>query len=227
MRREVVVVMVGALGLACGENANEIGTAHEVPGVGGSGGDDGQPAAGGAPDGNAGALGGAGAPAGSGGSGTGIGGSAGGAAVECDDGTDWNLDWQQLECDAIALINERRATGYDCGSGLLAPVGSVARHQLLTETARDYLKNSMDQYDCFEVRCPGYEDYPDWVYASGFSGTMEYEVGAWGQRDAAALVDMLFGAMSICEGLMVANADQIAVAHYDGAWMVFLASGGD
>jgi hypothetical protein len=226
--------MALALVPACGGSGSGTGSPSDASGVGGAAGAEEPAGGGGSPDGSAGTVASAGSPSDSGGASEGVGGteassggSAGGAAVECDDGTDWDAAWQQLECDAIALINERRATGYDCGSGSLASVGSVARHQLLTEIARDYLKNSMDQYDCFEVRCPGYEDYPDWVYASGFTGTMAYQVGAWGQRDAETLVDNLFGAESICEGLMVANADQIAVAHYDNAWMVYLASGGD
>ena len=89
---------------------------------------------------------------GTGGAEVGTGGSAGSTPTSCDDGTDWDFDWQQLECDAIALINERRATGYNCGSGygFVGPVGSVARHQLLTETVREHLQTSVQEYDCFD-----------------------------------------------------------------------------
>jgi hypothetical protein len=264
MRAGFTSTCVVALGLACacGENANEIGTEHDVPGVGGAAGGDGQSAVGGSLDGDAGALGSAGGPSGSGGAsdgaggaglggapsesggastGTGgavagTGGSAGATAAECDDGTGWDLEWQQLECDALALINERRATGYDCGIGYIAPVGQAARHQLLSEIARDHAQY-MKENDCLGPSlCPGREDYPAWVVAAGFTGTMEYEVAASGQLlDAEQLVDMLFvpdptprGTLpTVCDGMMDAEADKIAVGYYDHYWMVFLASGGD
>jgi hypothetical protein len=237
MRRGIAVVMVGALGPACGENANEIGAAHEVPAAAGAAGRNGDSAVGGSPDGNAGTLGNAGGPSDSGGAGTGtggaglagattgsggstgetggaesgIGGSAGGTATACDDGTGWDLAWQQLECELIARINERRAAGYDCGIDDTPPESQLS-----------------------PGLCPGREDYPDWVYAAGFTGTIEWEIAASGQSlDTEQLVDRLFDDTpraplpTLCEGMMDAEADEIAVGYYDHYWMVFLASGGD
>jgi hypothetical protein len=77
MRREVVAIMVVALGLACGcgENANEIGTEHDVPGVGGVAGRDGDSAVAGSMAGSAGSVGSAGDRSGTGGASDGTGGA--------------------------------------------------------------------------------------------------------------------------------------------------------
>jgi hypothetical protein len=264
MRREVVAVMVAALGVACGENANEIGIEHAVPGVGGTAGSEGDSAEGGSMSGSAGASATAGGPSGSGGASTGAGGaglggaasgsggaspatggaeastggSAGSAPTSCDDGTDWDLDWQQFECDLIALINERRTAGYDCGIGDIPPVSQTERNQLLTDVAREHAQYMVESDSgCFNPSCPPERDYPEWVYAGGFTGTMEYElVGGWADTaDAEGLRDLIIspdatpGSIlpSICQGMMDADADKIAIGFYEDTWVILLASGGD
>ena len=270
MRAGITSTCVVALGLACacGGSTNESGTAHDAPGVGGSAGSDGNSATGGVPDGNAGALGNAGGPSGSGGSSAGAGGanqagapsgsagaggasetggagantggSAGGTAIECDDGTGWNLDWQQWECDVVAAINEQRAMEHDC-DGVTPAVPAVLRNQQLTEVARAHAQDMAEMGIVSYTNSDG-EQFPYWVCSGGFTGSVVTTLigggsgagGAGGasgaagasgaQADVAQFIDGVMGFPDNCQVVMTSGASVMGVGYFDGYFVAIFAT---
>lgn len=223
-------LLVLSLGVcaACGsDSSSDDGSSGGATGAAGGGGSGGAAGSGGTSgSGTTGGTAGSGGAAATAGA-AGTAGSGGGAP--CDDGSGWELAWQQKECQAVDLINEARVAGGTCNTTVMPPVAAAERHQLLTEIARSHAKDMGDN-NYFNWNKPGGEEFPDWITSAGFTGMLSGQVLMVGPADSPEAVALALSDLSTCLSAMDADANYVAVGHYEvgGAyyWVIFFASEG-
>jgi uncharacterized protein YkwD len=137
-----------------------------------------------------------------------------GQAACGDDGSGWNRAWQQFECEVLELTNQRRARGAVCGGESMPPVGPLARHQVLTQSARQHAKDMGDNnyFDHFsqDRRSPA-----DRMQQAGFSGSPMGENISAGQSTPAAVVDSWMASPAHCRDIMLGDFRHLGVGYYN------------
>ncbi len=196
----------GTTGGAAGEDGGELPPPEEENpgGAGGSG------------TGGAGSDAGAGGSAGEASGGTGGTGGKGGSGggfdpnAPCDVEDGWPAASRALECEVLAMVNERRAAGATCGGLKFDPVPALKMHPILRKVAREHAKDMADN-DYFDHTSPDGSSSGDRMKAAGYEGTYYGENIAHGQKDAAAVMKSWMNSSGHCKGIMRGDYHHLGV----------------
>ncbi len=158
--------------------------------------------------------GGSGGSSGGGSGGSSGGGSGGGSGTACaDDGSGWSSSFQQFECQVLDLVNQRRAAGASCGGAPYPPVGPVAKHGILTTSARAHAKDMGDKGYFSHTNLQGESPFVR-MKKAGYSGSTMGENIAAGQPTPASVVDGWMKSSGHCKNIMNGKFKQLGVGYY-------------
>ena len=125
--------------------------------------------------------------------------------------------WRQFELDVLDIVNEVRATGYNCGSaGNFGPAGPLVMQPNLRCAARAHSKDMNDR-SFFDHTNPSGEGPGERVDKAGYTNYFTWgENIAGGSPDAAGTMDQWLGSSGHCANIMNPNFTQIGVGYYPG-----------
>jgi uncharacterized protein YkwD len=130
-----------------------------------------------------------------------------------------NVDptWKQLEEDVLALVNQNRAMGANCGSqGNFGPTGPLTMDPALRCAAR---KHSLDMHvrDFFDHTNPDGQAPWDRMDLAGYGAySTAGENIAAGSPDAAGTMNQWMNSDGHCSNIMNPDYDHIGVGYYPG-----------
>jgi len=134
----------------------------------------------------------------------------------CTNVTSWDQGWSQLEQDVLDLVNEVRATGYNCGSGgNFGPAGPLTMQPNLRCAARVHSKD-MDERNFFDHTNPSGESPFDRMGMAGYSFSTAGENIAGGSPDAAGTMDQWLNSSGHCANIMNPSFTEIGVGYHPG-----------
>jgi uncharacterized protein YkwD len=132
----------------------------------------------------------------------------------------WDAEFAAFEAEVLAIVNENRAAGWDCGSeGLFGPAGPLAMAPALRCAARLHSKDMNDRDFTEHVNLDGIT--PDErMDAAGYVGWTWGENIAWGQDTPEEAVDWWMNSDSHCSNIMSPDYTLIGVGYFegDGEW---------
>ena len=158
-------------------------------------------------------------PAGTGGVGGGTAGTAGAGAVGggtggcADDGSGWNAQWQQWECQVLDLTNQRRAQGAVCGGQPYGPVGPLTMQPQLRYSARGHAKDMGDHNFFDHTNLQGLSPF-DRMAAAGYQGQTMGENIAAGQSTPESVVAGWMNSPGHCTNIMNGQYTDLGVGYY-------------
>ena len=134
----------------------------------------------------------------------------------CDPVSDWPADYESLEAEVLAVTNQMRAAGADCGSqGTFPPAPPLSGNSALNCAARVHSKDMVDR-DFFDHTNPDGELPWDRVESAGYTYSSAGENIAAGNATAAATVQQWMESDGHCANIMSADFDELAVGYYPG-----------
>jgi uncharacterized protein YkwD len=126
---------------------------------------------------------------------------------------DWPGAWAGMEAEVLRLVNQARATGYDCDTeGSFGPAGALTMHELLRGTARRMSKD-MGERGFFDHVDPDGHDPFDRMEAAGYAGGAMGENIAAGQETAAEVVQGWLDSDGHCSNIMDPDFRVIGVGY--------------
>jgi len=129
----------------------------------------------------------------------------------------WLTPWADAEAEVVALINQHRAAGVDCGAtGVFPPAGPLAVDARLHCAARAHSQD-MSERAFFDHVNPDGQDPFDRMAEAGYVFLQAGENIAAGPLDPAAAVDGWLSSPEHCANLMNAGYTQTGVGFYEGA----------
>jgi len=143
--------------------------------------------------------------------------STGGLGGYCEAADDWMGAWSTLEDEVLALVNQRRAEGANCGGqGSFGPTGPLTMDPQLRCAARLHSKDMVDR-DYFDHTNPDGESPWDRMEKTGYGGYSNAgENIAAGSATAAGVIDQWMGSDGHCSNIMSPDFDDIGVGYYPG-----------
>jgi uncharacterized protein YkwD len=134
----------------------------------------------------------------------------------CADLADWPPEWAVFEEEVLALINEHRAAGADCGShGEFAPAVPLSMSAALRCAARSHSMD-MNVRDFFSHTNPDGDGPGERLSYAGYDGLGWGENIAWGYPSPAAVVTGWMGSDGHCANIMRRDFTLIGVGYYAG-----------
>lgn len=134
----------------------------------------------------------------------------------CSEVANYDPQWSQLELDVLELVNQYRASGYDCGAGgSFGPAGPMTMDPALRCAARVHSKD-MDTRNFFDHTNPSGESPWDRMAAAGatFGGAAENIAG--GSPGAAGTMDQWMNSSGHCANIMNPDLNRIGVGYHPG-----------
>lgn len=129
----------------------------------------------------------------------------------------WLAPWADAEAEVVALINQRRAAGVDCGAtGVFPPAGPLTVDARLHCAARVHSQD-MSERAFFDHVDPDGQDPFDRLAEAGYDFLQAGENIAGGPLDPKAAVDGWLASPEHCANLMNAGYTQTGVGFYEGA----------
>jgi uncharacterized protein YkwD len=134
----------------------------------------------------------------------------------CDEVASWDPQWAQLEVEILAIVNEVRGQGANCGSaGSFGPAGPVSMQPALRCAARKHSKDMADR-NFFDHTNPSGESPWDRMGQAGYSYSTAGENIAAGNSTASATMDQWMNSDGHCGNIMNPDFDEIGVGYYPG-----------
>ena len=134
----------------------------------------------------------------------------------CTDVANWDSSWSQLEQDVLDLVNQYRASGYNCGSGgNFGPAPPLTMQPNLRCAARVHSKD-MDERNFFDHTNPSGESPFDRMSMAGYSFSTAGENIAGGSPDAAGTMDQWMNSSGHCANIMNPSFKEIGVGYHPG-----------
>lgn len=134
----------------------------------------------------------------------------------CTDVAGWDPAWSQLEQQVLDLVNQYRASGYNCGSGgNFGPAGPLTMQPNLRCAARVHSKD-MDERNFFDHTNPSGESPFDRMGMAGYSFSTAGENIAGGSPDAAGTMDQWMNSSGHCANIMNPSFTEIGVGYHPG-----------
>ncbi len=134
----------------------------------------------------------------------------------CMDVAQWEPQWAQLEQEILAIVNEVRAQGANCGSeGSFGPTQPLTMQPNLRCAARVHSKDMADR-SFFDHTNPSGESPWDRMGQAGYSYSAAGENIAGGNGTAAATMDQWMNSDGHCANIMSPNFTEIGVGYYPG-----------
>jgi uncharacterized protein YkwD len=134
----------------------------------------------------------------------------------CDIMADWPDAYAAFEAEVLALVNEERALGADCGSaGSFEAAPALTMNAALQCAARNH---SMDMHErsFFSHTNPDGDGPRQRADRAGYSGSRWGENIAWGYTTPAAVVNGWMNSDGHCANIMRASFTELGVGYYDG-----------
>ncbi|PCC69720.1 Uncharacterized conserved protein YkwD, contains CAP (CSP/antigen 5/PR1) domain [Nannocystis exedens] len=135
----------------------------------------------------------------------------------CEPAKGWDPAWAQLEEDVLALVNQRRAEGANCGAeGNFGPAGPLTMDPALRCAARMHSKDMNDR-GFFDHTNPDGEPPWDRMGKAGYGNYSNAgENIAGGSPDAAGTMDQWMNSAGHCANIMNPEFEHIGVGYYPG-----------
>lgn len=134
----------------------------------------------------------------------------------CDPVSDWDLEWVDFEEEVLALVNQHRASGADCGSqGSFDPAGPLTMLPALRCAARAHSMD-MNVRGFFSHTNPDGHGPGQRLDLAGYQGFTWGENIAWGYPSPAAVVAGWMGSDGHCANIMRPQFNAIGVGYYEG-----------
>jgi uncharacterized protein YkwD len=135
----------------------------------------------------------------------------------CEPAKTWDPAWKQLEEDVLALVNQRRAEGANCGAqGNFGPAGPLTMDPALRCAARMHSKDMNDRA-FFDHTNPDGEPPWDRMGKAGYGNYSNAgENIAGGSADAAGTMDQWMNSDGHCANIMNPDFEHIGVGYYPG-----------
>ncbi|WAS92757.1 CAP domain-containing protein [Nannocystis punicea] len=135
----------------------------------------------------------------------------------CEPAKGWDPAWKQLEEDVLALVNQRRAEGANCGAqGNFGPAGPLTMDPALRCAARMHSKDMNDR-NFFDHTNPDGEPPWDRMGKAGYGNYSNAgENIAGGSPDAAGTMDQWMNSDGHCANIMNPAFEHIGVGYYPG-----------
>jgi hypothetical protein len=144
----------------------------------------------------------------------------GGAEVpmtdHCAQVADWDPEWIAWEEEVLLLVNEARATGYNCDTeGEFGSAGALTMNGLLTCSAR---LHSLDMYErgYFAHESPDGTDPGTRIDATGYLWSTYGENIAQGYTSPQQVVEGWLDSDGHCSNIMNENFTELGVGYYPG-----------
>jgi len=129
---------------------------------------------------------------------------------------DWDPEWVALEEDVLAIVNEVRAAGANCGSsGQFDPAGPLSMNPELRCAARVHSEDMVVR-DFFDHTNPDGESPFDRMEAAGYSFRTAGENIAGGSADAEGTMQQWMESDGHCANIMHPDFTEIGVGYYPG-----------
>lgn len=136
----------------------------------------------------------------------------------CDPVSDWEQELVDMEVEVLALVNDARSNGADCGSaGSFGAAGPLAMQENLRCAARVH---SMDMVErgYFDHTNPDGESPWDRMARAGYSHRTAGENIAAGYPTAEAVVQGWLDSDGHCSNIMNDGFEEIGVGLFDRHW---------
>jgi uncharacterized protein YkwD len=135
----------------------------------------------------------------------------------CGPAATWDAAWKQKEEDILAIVNQVRAQGANCGSeGNFGPAGPLTMDPNLRCAARMHSKDMNDR-DFFDHTNPDGESPWDRMDKAGYGNYSNAgENIAAGSPDAAGTMDQWMGSDGHCANIMNPDFEHIGVGYHPG-----------
>ncbi len=128
----------------------------------------------------------------------------------------WDGQWLSLEDQILAIVNEVRAEGADCGSeGTFGPAGPMTMAPALRCAARVHSKDMADR-GFFDHTNPSGESPWDRMGRAGYAYMTAGENIAAGNPTAAATMEQWMNSDGHCSNIMSPGFTEIGVGYYPG-----------
>ncbi len=130
--------------------------------------------------------------------------------LECTADGSWPANWAALEEQALAIVNQQRASGASCGGDAYRPAQALSMNSELREAARchslDMATQNYFAHESLDGRSP-------WgrIAAAGYRGSPAGENIAAGYPDARAVVNGLMGSPGHCRNIMQASSNEVGI----------------
>jgi uncharacterized protein YkwD len=136
----------------------------------------------------------------------------------CDPAASWDPTYADLEEQVLALVNQRRAEGADCGgAGTFAAAGALTMNGALRCAARVHSKDMADR-GFFSHKNPDGDDPFDRMAKAGYTFSYAGENIAQGYPTPEAVMAGWMSSDGHCSNIMSPNYTEIGVGYYDGAY---------
>lgn len=134
----------------------------------------------------------------------------------CDEVHDWDASWRAAEEQVLAIVNQRRAEGADCGvEGSFASTHALAMDPALRCAARKHSAD-MAEREFFAHDNPSGEEPWDRIEAAGYAFQAAGENIAAGQIDAAMVMQGWMDSDGHCANIMNPDFTEIGVGFFPG-----------
>ncbi len=134
----------------------------------------------------------------------------------CADVADWNPGWTQLEVEILAIVNQRRSEGADCGTaGSFGPAGPLTMNPALRCAARVHSQDMVDR-SFFAHDNPSGESPFDRMGLAGYDYSSAGENIAAGNSTAADTMQQWMDSDGHCGNIMNDGFTELGVGYYPG-----------
>jgi len=133
----------------------------------------------------------------------------------CDETTAWPAASDALEAEVVALVNDARASGGDCGGEAFGPASPLRVENSLRCAARVHSLD-MSERGFFDHTNPDGESPFDRMERAGYSYSAAAENIAAGYGTASQVVEGWLGSVGHCRNILNATYEEIGVGHVSG-----------
>jgi uncharacterized protein YkwD len=135
------------------------------------------------------------------------------ADVDC--GGSWDVGATQFEADVLAIVNQRRAEGANCGGKPMPKASGLSLNAALTCAARLHSKDMSDR-GFFSHNNPDGESPFDRMLSAGYRHSTAGENIAQGQSTPEQVMQTWMDSPGHCSNIMSGNFVNIGVGYFSG-----------
>ena len=137
--------------------------------------------------------------------------------VYCEAVAEWDQAWTEFENEVLALVNEQRAAGADCGdAGSFGPAEPLTMNAALRCAARSH-STDMGTRGYFDHYSPKGVGPGERMQEAGYAASTWGENIAWGYASPAEAVSGWMASPGHCANIMHAQFSETGVGYYQGA----------
>ncbi len=135
-----------------------------------------------------------------------------GEGIDCTDAASWPTAWTAFEDQVIALVNQRRASGANCGSVAMPAAPPLVMDPALRRAARCHSLD-MATHNYFDHTSQDGRSPWDRIAAAGYTGFGNAENIAAGQSTPVSVVGTWMSSAGHCSNIMSGGSNEIGVGY--------------